>query len=84
MLQPTSLANEWIHYYVARLRAVLADEAVTDRDLRRWLTETVEDLADFAVRQHPLDAPTCAAAERVAAADHAFVFHDAPDPEELR
>ncbi len=83
MPQPTSVANEWIHYYVARLRAALDDETLTDRDLRHWLTETVEDLADFAARQHPLDAPACAEAERVAAADHAFVFHDAPDPEDL-
>jgi hypothetical protein len=71
----------WLHYYVHRVRIAAEDTTVTDRELRQWLIEVIEDLADFAQTQYPVTTSVQTDAERLAAAQHAFIFHDGPDPD---
>jgi len=68
--------DDWLHYFLARVRACLDDPAVSDREFRAWMAESLEDLAAFADARHPVDAAVKADAERLAHAIVAYIFHD--------
>ena len=77
----TERPDDWLHYYVARVRVCLDDRLVSDGEFRGWMTEILEDLADFAEAQYPVDPAVKADAERLAQAMQQYIFHDGPEPE---
>jgi len=77
----TERPDDWLHYYVARVRAALEDHRVSDHEFRNWMAELIEDLADFANEQYPVDETVKADAECLAQATQQHIFHDGPEPE---
>ncbi|WP_139061669.1 hypothetical protein [Sulfobacillus thermosulfidooxidans] len=48
----------WLHHYVVRIDAALANKTLTDHDFRQWITEILEDLRAFNHEHFPRDSPT--------------------------
>jgi len=73
----------WMYYFAARIDALFTDDTVPARRQREWLQECVEDLRACAIQDGALSAVEQVQAQTLAMAQHAFIFHDGPDPEAL-
>lgn len=78
----TSDLAYWTVYFADRMTIVLDDPDVHWNARREWLTECLTDLRDMAVQTGTLTPECQAHAQALAEAQHAFIFHDGPDPDD--
>ncbi len=68
-----------LHYQLARIDACLSDKTVSNTDFRNWMGETLLDMQEICAKDHPITDEQMTLIKQAAAAQQAYIFHDASD-----